>query len=333
VTVLRKSIGYLVAAVAGFAGGAAWSSGHWWPPSAWKPGTAVATATPPSPAAELLPDLAPVQLADIRVMLDLLPADQRAAIVNDAAAFKRFVDAESAFRSVIAGARANKLHENAQVLTLVRRRGEQVLAETYLNELVRSNLGADFPKPDQVQKFFEDNRDRFQVPPQVHLWQVFWPIAADASETQKVAIEVEAQSVLTDLRSGKLAFAEAAQRYSKHAASRLTGGYMGLINVNDLLPEVKSAVADLKEGALSDPIRTSAGFHVVKRGASVPARRLELAEVEPQVRELFVREAAARVRESVTAKARETYPRAAPESEFEAWRAQLAQTAPAAPAA
>lgn len=299
--------------------------------SAPAPATAGAPAAPANAVAGAGPgpmfgEPAAVGLEDIRGLLAFLPPAQGKAVVEDPTAFKRFVDGEGALRSLIAAARANNLQNNPTIAGLMRRQGERILVETYLSELVRKTLGADFPKPEQVRKIFDDNRDKFAVPDQVHVWQIFWPAAADAPAAARAAAEKESNAVAADLRAGRISFADAAARYSRHQASRFSGGYMGLLQVNDLLPEVRTVVADLPEDEISKPVRTASGYHLVKRGAIVPGRKLEFTEVEAQARELLLREAGAKVREQITAKARETYRLQAPDDQIESWRKTLAAT-------
>ena len=308
------------------------SSGTAAPAGTPAPAAAAPTATSASPGSAPRPtDNEPgaVKFEDIQALLALLPEQQRVAIIGDATAFKRLVDGEGAFRSVLAAARANNLQDNVSVARLMQRQAERALVDTYLNEIVKANLGADFPKPEQIRKVYDDNRAKFSVPQQVHVWQIFWPVAADAAAGVRSGVEAEVRDVQKDLETGKITFGDAAARYSKHQPSRYAGGYMGLLSVDDLLPEVRSVVADLPEGAISKPIRTSTGYHLVKRGGIVAGWQLEFSEVETQARELLVREAVARLRETIATKAKETYRLQAMDDDVEAWRAKLAGQNPA----
>ena len=136
-------------------------------------------------------------------------------------------------------------------------------------------------------------------------------------------INKQAQTVLKELRGGKRNFGSAAAEFSAHQASRGNGGYMGLLGVADLLPEVRSAVMSLKENAVSDVITTATGLHVVKRGAMVAPQTISLEHAAQQVRQLMLRQGSAQVREAIIAKARETYPAAVDAEQVEGWFAQL----------
>ncbi|MCC7411217.1 MAG: peptidylprolyl isomerase [Gammaproteobacteria bacterium] len=318
-----KTFAYLVAlSVAGLVGAyiAGGGSGTAGLPAA---AVDVPAAEAPATAAVAPASARTIGFEDIARILDPLPVAQRATVTADEASFKRFVEAEAALGSMLAAARANRIDENPVVVLLMRRQAERVLVDAYLRELARVNLGPDYPSVEQLRTFYADNLERFKLPERVPVWQIFWSLAEDADAAAVTAATARAAAVLKDLRAGKIAYADAAARYSEHAQSRFAGGYMGILSVTDLLPEVRAAVADLKEDAVSDVIRTGSGLHIIKRGPLLAGQQLAFEEVQAQARELLVNEAANRLRESVVAKAREQYPLSYDTTALEQWRAKL----------
>lgn len=320
------TVGYVGALLAGAVLGAMYGAGHL--PGSLSSAGRAAEEPPPAQAAaadrgaesEARPVLA---FEEVEHLIRALPADERTAVVADAQRFRRFVEAEARLQSLLRAARANEVDRNPTVALAMRRQADRVLAEAYLRELARVNLGEDFPTEEQVRKFYEDNREQFVLPRRVHLWQVFWPLSEDAPAAERERVLRQAREVREAVRGGKLAFADAAARHSAHAASRMHGGYMGLVAVDDLLPEVREAVLALEEGGVSQPIRTASGLHIVRRGAMVPARELGFEEAAARARQLLVSETTARLRESVAAKARERYPVEIDDAALERWRQRL----------
>ena len=155
---------------------------------------------------------------------------------------------------------------------LMKRQAEKALVDAYVRELVKVNIGPDFPSEEQVLKYYQDNKERFTTPERVHLWQIFWPVPENASEQERKKTLASATKVLKQLEKKELEFGQAASEYSAHSPSKLSGGYMGLLNTADLLPEVRASVKQLKEGQLSKILTTSSGLHLVKRGALVASR-------------------------------------------------------------
>lgn len=286
-------------------------------------------AAAPAPAGQSL------KQEDVTILLGLLPIEQRAAVLGDEKAFMALAEQEARNRAVLAAARANGLADNPDVQRLMQRGADRVLADVYLNQVIRSNLPKDFPSEAQVNEYYEKNKKDFQAPERVHLWQIYLPLDRGA---EAEALTRKANALVVDLRKGRKKFESVAAADSQHQQSRLNGGYLGLLRMDELLVEVRAAIKGMKEGDISHPIRTESGIHIVKRGATVPAQTLAFEDVEVQIRQLLVREAIAQTRAAVLTKIAETYPVSLDAKSVEQWRQQLkaqplAQETPGGPSA
>ena len=139
----------------------------------------------------------------------------------------------------------------------------------------------------------------------------------------KTKLKQQAEGIIKDIDKGKIDFATAASKYSKHEASRNNGGYMGLIKLSDLIPGVEKPLMGLKEGKLSKPIETEAGIHILKRGALVEVQQIELAQVDVQIRQLLRKQAVAQLREAIFEQAKKTYPIDLKDNKIEELRLRL----------
>jgi len=285
-------------------------------------GSSTAPEAPPPPAVPLAEPAPPGREAIAR-LLAAMPAEQRRTVLEDPERFARVVEGEAAFQALLKGARDNGLHENENVRLLMRREAEQALVNAYLRQLARVNIGGDFPTEEQLRQYFENNRERFTSPERVHLWQIFWPVPAGAGEAVRQRTREQAEQVLAALRAGEIDFEAAAAEHSGHRPSKLAGGYMGLLNVRDLLPEVGDAVLALEEGGLSGVIATDSGLHIVRKGSVVGERSNPLADVREQVRASLLREANAEFRRAAGRKAVEAFDFGVDAERREAWRREL----------
>ncbi len=59
-------------------------------------------------------------------------------------------------------------------------------------------------------------------------------------------------------------FASLARRYSDDPGSRPTGGEFGWVRWGEFVSEFEEAVAQLKPGELSEPVRTPFGYHLIQ---------------------------------------------------------------------
>jgi len=265
-------------------------------------------------------------------LLAVVGPAQREQILASEENFAAFLRQETLNQAVLAAAYANGADRNEAIATLMERAGQRVLVETYLNQVVNSNLDPAFPSPEQVREAYDKNPDAFRVPQRVHLWQIYVPLASDADEATRKRAWALAESVAADLRAGKATFEAMAKKHSAHQPSRLNDGYMGLINVSELLPPVAEAALALEIGGISKPIATETGLHILKRGPIVEADQLAFEAVAEEVRERLRREAMAKVRQAALEKIAEEYPVAAPAAEDAArWRRALQDERPAGP--
>lgn len=274
-----------------------------------------------------------IELDMLRQLLALVDATRREQILQSADVFAQFIEQERASQAVLTAAYANAADRNDAVETLMLRASQKVLAQAYLTQVVRRNLDSGFPNEAQTRAFYDANLDGYKLPNRVHLWQVFIPAGAQSSAQALKNAEALAKQVATNVQKGKTDFASAAAKYSKHLQSRVNDGYMGLLKTDDLLPAVREAVAALKLDEISTPVKSAAGFHILKRGAVVEGKQLAFSEVQNRVVEQLRREAENRVQQAALKKILETYPVAVDEDAIEVWRQALqSSTGPSAAA-
>ncbi|MFT5426876.1 MAG: peptidylprolyl isomerase [Gammaproteobacteria bacterium] len=266
---------------------------------------------------------AALELSDLKKTLSVLDDNQRKQVLADEKMFSDFVKQEAGNASVLAAAKANKIHESENTRILAQRGVDNIVRELYLNQLLASKIPADFPTDEQVQEYYDQNKEKFVIEERIHVWQIFLPISEGTSKKDIELLKKRAESISNDLKKDKTDFASAASKHSKHEASRLSGGYMGLINVSDLKPEVKDVIKTLKQGNSSNPIKTDDGIHILKRGVIVPKQEVTLEQAKPKIKELMLKQLNIQIRQAVFKQAEITYPIDLEDKKIEEWRLKL----------
>ena len=266
---------------------------------------------------------AELELSDLQKTLSVLDANQRKSVLADEKVFRAFVEKEADNVSVLIAARSNKVDQSEKTLILAQRGVDNIVRELYLNQLLTSKIPADFPTDKQVQEYYDKNKDNFVIEERVHTWQIFLPIKEDMSVKDIELLKKKAESITNNLKKKKTDFVSAANKYSKHEASRLSGGYMGLIKISEFKPEIKAAIKTLKQGDISKPIKTDDGIHILKRGAIVPKQDITLEQVKPKITELMLKQLRIQIRQAVFKQASITYPVDLDDKNMEEWRLKL----------
>lgn len=278
------------------------------------------------------PELADTMLtfADIQKLFANLDANQRQAYLNNEETFNQYIRQEASNLSVLAAARVNQVDKDENTAYLMQRSADNILRESYLTRLIAEKIPADFPTPEQVQQYYESNKEGFVLDERLHVWQIFFQIKNDMDKKAVAALQTQADKILKDIKNNKIDFADAAMQYSEHGASKVNGGYMGLIKVSELKPELSKALLSLPEDKLSQPIKSDTGIHLLKRGAKIAKQPVNLNQVQAQIRELLFKQARIQLRQAIYEQASKTYPIDLKDNKVEEWRLRLRTNLPGA---
>jgi peptidyl-prolyl cis-trans isomerase SurA len=136
---------------------------------------------------------------------------------------------------------------------------------------------------DEMKKYYRDNQEKFTDPLEVKIQQIFFPLPPDARKDEAAAVQAEARAVLEKARKGE-DFTELAKKYSR-GPEATEGGLLGWFKHKELLPELETAGFKLKTGEVSELIRGSAGFHIIRVLEKKGGEPRPFAEVQFKIRE------------------------------------------------
>lgn len=137
------------------------------------------------------------------------------------------------------------------------------------------------PTPEELRKFYDDNKDRFPLRPEVvHLKTIF--IGFDTSTGSTGAAKKKVEALRARILAGEK-FEDVAKAESDDPSSAL-GGDLGFVKPEDLRePNFARAASTLAVGQLSEPVLTVYGYHLIE----VTDKRPETGEV--RLRHILVR--------------------------------------------
>ncbi|MCX6623254.1 MAG: peptidyl-prolyl cis-trans isomerase [Acidobacteria bacterium] len=176
--------------------------------------------------------------------------------------------------------------------------------------------------PDEQQKFYEANKDRYT---QARIKAIYLPFSASAPPAaagkEKPMTEAEARAKADGLvkqARGGTDFVKLVKENSKDAASTAKDGDFGTIRKSDNLPEpVKTAIFALKAGQISEPVRMANGFYIfrVEESGAQPYDSVKN-DIYQEIRGKFVRDwLEAQTKEShITFENEAFFPAAAPKA-------------------
>jgi peptidyl-prolyl cis-trans isomerase D len=129
----------------------------------------------------------------------------------------------------------------------------------------------------EIERYYNENRSRFETPEQVQASHIL--LKTDEGKDE-AAVRKKAEGVLAQVKSGG-DFAELARANSEDTGSAEKGGDLGFFGRDQMVPEFESAAFSLAEGEVSDLVRSTYGFHIIK----VTGRRSGMVQPLESVRE------------------------------------------------
>jgi peptidyl-prolyl cis-trans isomerase SurA len=136
---------------------------------------------------------------------------------------------------------------------------------------------------EDVERYYNLNPKKYVSDQRVHLRHILLPIA-EGDKAGEATARVTAADIRRRLAAGE-DFAQLAATYSDGAGAS-EGGDIGWVARGSLLKEIDQvAFGRLNVGEVSDPIRTSAGLHIIKLEGREGGKQLPFADVKDKVRE------------------------------------------------
>ncbi|WBW97894.1 peptidyl-prolyl cis-trans isomerase [Oceanirhabdus sp. W0125-5] len=127
---------------------------------------------------------------------------------------------------------------------------------------------------EEVKEYYESNKEMFKTPEEVRASHIL------------VSTEEEAKEVAAKIKEGA-SFEEMAKENSSCPSSQ-NGGDLGAFSRGKMVPEFENAAFELEIGAVSEPVQTQFGFHLIKVTEKNEARTQEFEEVKENMKNQLI---------------------------------------------
>jgi peptidyl-prolyl cis-trans isomerase D len=142
----------------------------------------------------------------------------------------------------------------------------------------------------EVEKFYNEHVPRYRQPKKVDARHILVKVAEDASADDKAKARAKIEAAKKRVAGGE-DFAVVAREVSEDS-SKEQGGSLGLFGPGQMVPPFEQAAFALAKGAVSDIVTTKFGFHLIKVDAIQEPVTKELAQVEVEIAQGLMRDAA-----------------------------------------
>ena len=140
---------------------------------------------------------------------------------------------------------------------------------------------------DEARAYYEGHMNEFTTAPTVTLREILVATPADPKGVNVAADEAalaKAEQIRRRVTAGGENFEKLAGEISE-SPSKANGGLIGPLSVNDISPDLRKLIEKMKPGDVSEPVRTSRGFQVLKLESMTATQVMALDQAREQISE------------------------------------------------
>jgi peptidyl-prolyl cis-trans isomerase D len=162
----------------------------------------------------------------------------------------------------------------------------EMVRVAYLELSANQMAGEIAVSDDDVRAYYAAHSDEFSEPESRRASHILFRVEGNSAEADQAARN-QAEETLKRLRAGEK-FADLARKLSQDTGSATKGGDLGFFGRGAMVPEFDAKVFSLKKGELSEPVRTSFGYHIIRleevRGGDVKPLDQARAQIQAKLR-------------------------------------------------
>ncbi len=135
-----------------------------------------------------------------------------------------------------------------------------------------------------VQKFYDENPEKFPVPERAHIAHIFLKVDPASSPDQKAEIKKKLEGIRAEIESKTITFADAAVKFSQDATNAPKGGDLGFISRGQMGKQLEDSIFGTAPGAMTPVIESQTGYHLIEVIEIKPAGKATLEQAKPAIK-------------------------------------------------
>jgi len=152
---------------------------------------------------------------------------------------------------------------------------------------------------EELQAYYDQHRDQYRTPEQVKVSHILikTPLPGPDGKVDEKGVTTaqnRAADLLKQLKSGGK-FEDLAKKYSEDPGSAKEGGSLGWIGKGRTVPEFEKAAFSLPKGQISDLVKSSYGFHIIRVDDKQEAHLKTLDEVKAEIEPILKQQKAQQI--------------------------------------
>jgi peptidyl-prolyl cis-trans isomerase C len=252
------------------------------------------------PAVPVPPDKVVLTVDDTKftaAQMDQLMSQVKAG--QTPAARKQFADTLVKMLILAEEGHRRKLDEDAAYRAQVQLQTSNILAGLTYGAITKESK----PSDEELHKYYDEHKNDFEQVQARHILIRFQGSSLPVKPGQKDLTDAEALTKAQDIRKKLVAggdFAAIAKEESDDSGSGAAGGELGLFRHGQMVPSFETAAFALKEGEISDPVKSQFGYHIIQVEAH---KSKTFEEAKPEIEQRLAPQVAQKTLEDMVKKA------------------------------
>jgi peptidyl-prolyl cis-trans isomerase SurA len=141
----------------------------------------------------------------------------------------------------------------------------------------------------EIEKYYNEHIEKYAGETKYHLWNIYIRFSQMTDESQKQIAFGKMKTVLSQLKQGQSFESLAAQAPDSPQSPQ--GTDLGLYRLDELSPQLRNVVKDMKAGGYSSIIETDSGYQIIYVQKVLVTAPKTLAEVKSEIEDVLYNEA------------------------------------------
>ena len=174
--------------------------------------------------------------------------------------------------------------ENMTMADLRRNLERQMIYQRVQQNEVLAKIGV---TDEEARKYYEAHLKEFTTSPTVTLREILVAVPGDP-KVMNVAADEAARDKAEAIRKRVTAGGESVEKLAAEISdspSKANAGLIGPLSVNDISPDLRKRIEGMKAGDVSELIRTTLGYQILKLESITPTQTMSLEQAREQISE------------------------------------------------
>ena len=163
---------------------------------------------------------------------------------------------------------------------------KQLLRGKLVNREIKSKIVV---TGEEIERYYNEHIEKYAGETKYHLWNIFILFSQMQNESQRQIAVEKMETVLSQLKQGRSFESLASEAPDSPASPQ--GTDLGLYRLDELSPQLRNVVKDMKAGEYSSILETDRGYQIIYVQKVIVADSKNLPEVKAEIEQVLYNEA------------------------------------------